>query len=310
MKPLQTKFSIFSKAKSIRFFPLVFIVSIVLAVLFCVLVIVQTVQLQQAQQQLSHAQGQVTRTNAELKTLTQKYNDASSRLALKNSFSSTSAAGGPKIAYLTFDDGPSKNTTMLLQALQQANAKATFFVIGKNCLEFPDAVKNEQAAGHVVGIHSWTHEYPYIYANLDNFKQDYTQLRDYLTQQLGAAPTICRFPGGTNNTVSKKYTKVPIMQEAVDWVESEGIRPIDWDADAGDAEVPIPTKDQIVQRVMKEIGTKTNPVILMHDFGNRTSTVEAIPLIAQELKAKGYTLSTLSASTPVTIFKPVVKAAS
>lgn len=310
MSPFETKPNMPQKQKTFRFFPLLFIVSIALAVVFCVLAVLQTFQLQQVETKLSSAQEEISHTHSELQIITKKYNDASSRLLVKQSFSVTSSTSNEKIAYLTFDDGPSKYTPQLLQALKQAGVKATFFVIGTNCQEYPDAVKNEQAGGHVVGIHSWTHKYPYIYANLDNFKQDYTQLRDYLTQQLGTAPTICRFPGGTNNTVSKKYTSTPIMQEAVDWVESLGIRPIDWDADAGDAETPIPTKDQIVQRIAKEIGSKNNPVILMHDFGNRTSTIDAIPAIVQELKARGYSFDTLSASTTATLFKPVVKAAS
>lgn len=298
------------KKKSLNFFPLLFVVSLALAVVFCVLAVSQTSQLQQTEKKLSSTQGEISRTNSELQIITKKYNDASSRLLVKQSFSVTSSTSTEKIAYLTFDDGPSKYTPQLLQALKQAGVKATFFVVGINCQEYPDAVKKIHADGNVVGVHSWTHKYSYIYANLDNFKQDYNQLQDYLTQQLGAAPTICRFPGGTNNTVSKKYTSVPIMQEAVNWVESLGTRPIDWDADAGDAETPIPTKDQIVQHIANEIGSKNNPVILMHDFGNRTSTIDAIPAVVQELKARGYSFGTLSASTTVTLFKPVVKAAS
>ncbi|ADU27996.1 polysaccharide deacetylase family protein [Ethanoligenens harbinense] len=306
MKPLQSM-------KKINFFHLLFLLSIALAAVFCIVSVVQSAHLQQVEHQLSSMRGETSRADHlqdQLQDLTAKYDDLSSRMAIRQSFSETHASDGTKIAYLTFDDGPSKNTSQLLQALKQSNVKATFFVIGLNCQQYPDAVKNEAAGGHVVGIHSWTHKYEYIYANMDNFKQDFMQLHDYLTQQLGSEPTICRFPGGTNNTVSKKYTKEPIMQEAVNWVEGMDIRPIDWDADAGDAETPIPTKDQIVQRVLREIGHKTNPVILMHDFGNRTSTIEAVPLIVQQLQAQGYTFGTLSAATPATLFKPVVTAAS
>lgn len=306
MKPLQF-------LKKVNFSHLLLLFSIALTVAFCIVAVVQSSHLQQVERQLYTMRSETSRADnlqSQLQDLTAKYNDLSSRMAIRQSFSQTHASDGTKVAYLTFDDGPSKNTPLLLQALKQANVKATFFVIGLNCQEYPNAVKNEVADGNVVGIHSWTHKYEYIYANMDNFKQDFMQLHDYLTQQLGQEPTICRFPGGTNNTVSKKYTKEPIMQEAVNWSESLGIRPIDWDADAGDAETPIPTKEQIAQRVLGEIGHKTSPVILMHDFGNRTSTIEAVPLIVQQLQAQGYTFGTLSASTPATIFKPVVTAAS
>lgn len=280
---------------------ILFVVSIALAAVFCAASIVQTVRLSDTEKQLSIVRKEASRVGqlqSKLDDLTKKYNKIlNSGTAYKET--------NTKIAYLTFDDGPSKNTPLLLQTLQSLNVKATFFVIGLNCQRFPNEVKAEAAAGNVVGIHSWTHNYPYIYANMNNFKQDFNELRDYLTQQMGTAPTICRFPGGTNNTVFRKYTKEAIMQEAVQFAQSQGVRPIDWDADAGDAEIPIPTKDQIVQRITKEIGHKTRPIILMHDFGNRTSTIEAIPAIVQALKAQGYSFSTLADNdTFATMFKP------
>ena len=75
------------------------------------------------------------------------------------------AAPDEKVAYLTFDDGPSGVTTRLLNVLDDLNVKATFFVAfgGSDTEEKREILKKEVDAGHVVGVHTWTHDY---YTNL------------------------------------------------------------------------------------------------------------------------------------------------
>lgn len=253
----------------------------------------------------SQDSSKIDRMQSELNELKELKKKGGSRpAARKFSYDPKIQKTGPKIAYLTFDDGPSRNTPLLLKTLKAANVHATFFVIGVNCKTYPDAVKQEAGQGHVVGIHSWTHKYSYIYANMTNFMQDFNELRTYLTQQLGTAPDICRFPGGTNNTVSLHYNKNHIMRQAVAEVEAMGIRPIDWTVSAGDAEKRIPSSSQMVRRVISEVGDTHQPVILMHDWGGRTNTIQALPLMIRELKAKGYSFGTLSSRSQVILFRP------
>ena len=60
--------------------------------------------------------------------------------------------------YLTFDDGPSiHNTSWILQVLKQYNAKATFFCLGKNSVEYPHLMNDMIAAGHLIGNHGMQH---------------------------------------------------------------------------------------------------------------------------------------------------------
>ena len=60
-----------------------------------------------------------------------------------------------KCVALTFDDGPhSKYTPIILDILDKYNAKATFFVIGKNAQEHPDIVLEEFTRGHEIGKHT------------------------------------------------------------------------------------------------------------------------------------------------------------
>lgn len=306
--------------KRIHLLPVLAIVSAALTVALCAFTVFQNMQLTQARGEVASAASELARANSSQNGLHSRYDELhqkvsslQSEIAVRQALISSSASGykvsgdvGPKVAYLTFDDGPSKYTPQLLQALKTAGVKATFFVIGKNCESHPDALKAIAADGHVVGVHSWTHDMPYIYSDINNFKQDYQKLDDYLTQQLGHKPDICRFPGGTNNTKSLSvHGGVAIMPQVLETAVSMGLRPIDWDADARDAEEHIPTKDEVVHNVMHDIGHNHHPIVLMHDFGNRTSTIDAVPEIVAQLKAQGYTFDTLSANVDTAIiFKP------
>ena len=63
-----------------------------------------------------------------------------------------------KTIYLTFDDGPtSKITNWTLDVLNQYDAKATFFCIGKNIENHPDIFENILENGHSIGNHTWNH---------------------------------------------------------------------------------------------------------------------------------------------------------
>lgn len=75
-----------------------------------------------------------------------------------------------KIAYLTFDDGPSSNITpQVLDVLKEYNVKATFFVIGNMAERYPDIIKRMNKEGHSIGNHSYSHSYKYIYGKTSNF---------------------------------------------------------------------------------------------------------------------------------------------
>jgi peptidoglycan-N-acetylglucosamine deacetylase len=63
-----------------------------------------------------------------------------------------------KAIYLTFDDGPHPEITpWVLQQLKQYNAKATFFMVGKNAADHPEIVSEIIANGHSIGNHTFNH---------------------------------------------------------------------------------------------------------------------------------------------------------
>ena len=61
--------------------------------------------------------------------------------------------------WLTFDDGPSPETTpLILDILKQENVKATFFLIGSEIEQYPKLFKLIIANGHIVANHSYSHK--------------------------------------------------------------------------------------------------------------------------------------------------------
>ncbi len=200
----------------------------------------------------------------------------------------------PKTIYLTFDDGPGPYTEKLLNILNTYNAKATFFVIGTNT-RYDYLITKEHEQGHTVGLHSFTHVYSNIYRSVDSYMNDLLMLRDKVKNLTGTESRIIRFPGGSSNTVSKKY-KVGIMNELTKKVEEIGFRYFDWNIMSGDAGN---TKDpnKIVQNVISGIKPNNINVVLMHDI--KPYTIEAVPRIIEYGLANGYTFAPLTMESPV-----------
>ena len=105
-----------------------------------------------------------------------------------------------KVAYLTFDDGPTiKATPKILDILKDKNVKATFFVLGKNVKSHPEIVKKAYEAGHYIANHGYSHKYSKIYESADTVLQEYNKtesaIRDAL-EDVTYSSHLFRFPGG------------------------------------------------------------------------------------------------------------------
>ena len=83
-----------------------------------------------------------------------------------------------KTIYLTFDDGPSKWTTQMIDLLKKYNVKATFFITNPAGRE--DVVKNLEIEGHKIGIHSCSHDYNEIYKNSNTFWNDIEKMNEII----------------------------------------------------------------------------------------------------------------------------------
>ncbi len=199
-----------------------------------------------------------------------------------------------KTCYLTFDDGPSDNTLKILKILDKYDAKATFFVIGTNSkLEYLPKIK---AAGHAIGLHSNTHDYSKIYKSRTNFFKDINKLSDKIEKYTGEKTMLLRFPGGSNNTVSRKYKK-GIMTDLTTQVQIKGYAYFDWNVDSGDASGNNVSASRITKNVLKQAKNKNSICVLMHDTAAKGTTVKALPGIIEGLKKQGYKFEVLTEET-------------
>lgn len=186
---------------------------------------------------------------------------------------------GRKKVYLTFDDGPSTGTEEILTILRQYNVKATFFVVGKEdeySMEMYEKIVEE---GHTLGMHSYSHQYSTIYQSVEDFAKDIERLEKLLKEATGEDVKLFRFPGGSSNLVSNIG-----MQEFIKYLNDEGITYFDWNVSSGDATSKSLEPEALVQNVVQDVGIYRNSVVLMHDAVDKPNTVEALPMLLEELQ--------------------------
>ncbi len=206
-----------------------------------------------------------------------------------------------KNAYLTFDDGPSRNTVKILDFLKANNIKATFFVLG---VEGQDAVyKRIVDEGHTIALHTNTHKYNEIYLSVDTFMKDINDLSKTIEDATGVVSDVLRFPGGSNNTISYHYGGKDLMDKIIETTNSKGLVYFDWNVDSMDASANKQSKDIIVQSVLDGARGKEHAIILMHDAAVKTTTVDALPEIVEGLRKQGFSFDKITSDTKPIQFK-------
>lgn len=188
-----------------------------------------------------------------------------------------------KKVYLTFDDGPSYHTDKILDILNEYDAKATFFVNGKNADGLDVMYKRIVDEGHKIGMHSYTHIYKEVYANKDAFTYDLDRIQAFIYEKTGVLSDIYRFPGGSSNTVSNIS-----MSVFADVLNDRGIRYYDWNVVSGDTQTTygLPA-DVIVNKVISGAVNQEEAIVLFHDLPEKKTTVEALPRILEYFKSHG-----------------------
>lgn len=199
-----------------------------------------------------------------------------------------------KVVYLTFDDGPSATTELVLDVLKEKNVRATFFVIAaENNQKYLPLLSRTVAEGHTVGLHSHSHQYSNIYESDHAFWNDIDRLR------LAVAPYGCgdsmllRFPGGSTNTVSHRYGGSDIMESLKDEAVEKGYRYFDWNVSAEDAVGGHPSASEIYSNVVREADKHNECVVLMHDTAATKNSAAALPQIIDWFQKAGYRFDTL-----------------
>lgn len=182
--------------------------------------------------------------------------------------------------YLTFEDGPSENTTKILDILAEKGVKATFFVTGQEDEASQALYKRIVEEGHTLGMHSYSNKYSKIYQSEESFKEDITKLSAYLQGLTGAKPVYYRFPGGSSNQI----TNVP-MENFIHYLNQEGLVYYDWNVSSGDSTANAYTTDEIVANVINDVVKYKTSVVLLHDGKDSTLRTESLEAVIDALLA-------------------------
>jgi peptidoglycan-N-acetylglucosamine deacetylase len=187
-------------------------------------------------------------------------------------------AGPGGVVYLTFDDGPTPAyTPPILALLARYQALATFFVIGRNAAAHPELVRQEHAAGHGIGNHTWSHR----------------RMTDLGGGRLEAevdatSAAIGRATGTPVRCLRPPYATVDAASAGR--ARARGLRLVLWDVDSNDWRRP--GVAAIAGRVLGRV--RSGDVVLLHDGGgDRTQTVAALEQVLASLSARGFRFGAL-----------------
>lgn len=191
-----------------------------------------------------------------------------------------------KVAYLTFDDGPSKNVTpKILDILKEENVKASFFVLGKKVEESPEIIKRMYNEGHYIANHGYDHNNSNLYKNSDSFIEEINKTDTAIANALGISnyySHVFRFPNGFMSPINKSQKK-----EAVKLLSEMNYAYIDWNCLNNDS-VKKTSPQQLLVNLKKSAKNKNTLVVLMHDTNDVNDSSKILKESIQYLKNEGY----------------------
>jgi peptidoglycan/xylan/chitin deacetylase (PgdA/CDA1 family) len=177
---------------------------------------------------------------------------------------------------LTFDDGPSaEHTPRVLDLLDQASVKATFFVIGQKAAAHPELVRAIVARGHAIGIHGHVHDRFLTLRSPDTVGDDLAEAIATVEAITGARPTLFRPPVGLTS---------PRVARALSWfdlvVVGWSVRGLDGLAGA--------RPERVAARVVPRL--EDGAIVLLHDAAERDdfcpASLAALPRILAAMRAR------------------------
>lgn len=186
---------------------------------------------------------------------------------------------------LTFDDGPDpESTPSFLQALDEHDIRATFFMLGCMVDKAPGLAADIAAAGHEVGVHGFDHRYLTLRGPRAT-RSDLTRATDLIADVTGKRPTLFRPPYG-------------VLSGAALLTASElGLRPVLWRS-WGREWAPGATPRSVLQTLVS--GLDGGVTVLLHDSGCTAPAgswqrgLAALPLLLDECQRRGLRVGRLA----------------
>ncbi|MCW2900802.1 MAG: Bifunctional xylanase/deacetylase precursor [Streptosporangiaceae bacterium] len=180
-----------------------------------------------------------------------------------------------KCVALTFDDGPVMDTSKVLDMLKAKKARATFFLLGMQAVQFPDIVKRQAAEGHEIGNHTFTHA-KLQGAPAGTVLSEINRTQNAIKGVTGKWPTVLRPTYGSTDKQLDGICQQHKLSEIL-W----SVDPVDW-------------KDRDSKKIADRVVTQAQPggIVILHDV--KPTTVAAVPEILNKLSQKGFTFVTVS----------------
>jgi peptidoglycan/xylan/chitin deacetylase (PgdA/CDA1 family) len=185
-----------------------------------------------------------------------------------------------RLVALTFDDGPyGEPTSRILDILNAEHVKAAFFVIGENCLRYPDILAREAREGHLVENHSLDHVKDLAFELPGKVETNIRRTDSIIGSLTGLAPRFFRPPYGIRSLGMMRALR-EVNHVTVMW--NDGTR--DYDARV--------SADVIARSVLRKL--RPGAIIDLHDGRDtqigysRQNLVDALPMIIDRIRSQGY----------------------
>lgn len=180
-----------------------------------------------------------------------------------------------KLIALTFDDGPSNVTSLILDKLQKYEVPASFFLVGENITTDTEFIlERELSQGCEICNHSWSHSCMTDISSSD-IKDEIEKTSDIIFNFTGVRPKFFRPPYIAVNSTMYENIDIPFVC---------GLGCSDWDTS-------VSTQSRIDSVISN---AKDGQIVLLHDSQGNTQTVDALDDIIKRLKAKDYKFVTVS----------------
>jgi len=189
-----------------------------------------------------------------------------------------------KAVALTFDDGPSPETTpAVLDILRASGVRATFFVLGESVEQSPNLLRRIVSEGHAVGIHGYRHR-PFVLLSVRQVREEIRLTREAIHRACSDAAVSpwLRPPHGF-----KSFGLLWAAHQA-------GCRLAGWSGDGRDYREGEAAR--VAQNILRSL--RPRAVVLLHDGPGSAVVVAALPLILRGLSEQGYRCVGLPSSPP------------
>jgi peptidoglycan/xylan/chitin deacetylase (PgdA/CDA1 family) len=176
---------------------------------------------------------------------------------------------------LTFDDGPDPvDTPKLLDLLREKGVKATFFVVGKRADQYPEIVRRACAEGHLIANHTWSHYSLFCFLMPRRLRAEIERGTESVRRSCGFRPRFFRSPVGLRHPLLAPY-----LQDA-------GLEYVSWTIRTRDTLTA--NSSVLARRILNKAAS--GDIILLHDRlpGGTDAMLEALPGVIDELRKRGF----------------------